>query len=135
MLDILSKNNPKNIAIIKNNFSKTYSELEKDIKFLKCKFNKGEVILLLCDSSYESIIIYLACLQASSIPLLLSDNISQEMILEYERRYLPSQIFSPKIIDLGITFISRICSAAINLCSLLQINIGGNKSFIPSSRF
>ena len=101
MLDILSKNNPKNIAIIKNNFSKTYSELEKDIKFLKCKFNKGEVILLLCDSSDESIIIYLACLQASSIPLLLSDNISQEMILEYERRYLPSQIFSPKIIDLG----------------------------------
>ena len=101
MLEIVSKNNPDHIAIIKKNFSKTYRELYEDINFLKSKFNKREVILLICDSSYESIIIYLACLQAGSIPLLLSDNISLEMILEYEKRYLPSQIFSPKRIDIG----------------------------------
>ena len=96
MIDLISKRHLDNIAIIDNNKIKTYNDLNKDIKEIEAIIKPRQVLILLCNNSYESLLIYLAALKCDAVPLLLSDSISEFNINEYVKRYLPTFIFSPK---------------------------------------
>ncbi len=100
MLDFIQKENLHKVAIIFDNKIKTYQELNKDIREMEEILTPKEVIFLLCNNSYECLLIYLACLRKGSIPLLLSDNINELHLKNYQLRFLPSQIFSPKKLNI-----------------------------------
>ena len=69
----------------------SYNELEKDICDFKIYLRKG-LAFCLCENNVESIVGYLAFLQAGVVPVLLSDNINIELLnallLSYKPRYI-----------------------------------------------
>ena len=101
MLDLIYKKDQQKIAIIEKNKVKTYQDLNKDIKEIDNIFDSRQIIILLCNNSYECLLIYLACLRKGSIPLLLSDNVCESHLKEYIKRYLPKYVISPKKININ----------------------------------
>ena len=99
MFDLINKKDPESIAIIERGITKTYQDLNEDIKQIEALLIPREIIILLCNNSYECLLIYLSCLRKGSIPLLLSDNVCESHLNEYIKRYLPKYVFSPKIIN------------------------------------
>ena len=99
MFDLITKKDPESIAIIEKGITKTYQDLNEDIKQIEALLIPRETIILLCNNSYECLLIYLSCLRKGSIPLLLSDNVCESHLNEYIKRYLPKYVFSPKIIN------------------------------------
>lgn len=95
MLDFIKDKELQSVAIIENNKIKTYQDLNEDIKEIELLLKPRQVVILLCNNSYASILIYLACLRIGSIPLLLSENISEIYLKGYIKRFLPKYIFSP----------------------------------------
>ena len=55
----------------------------EDIKQIEALLIPRETIILLCNNSYECLLIYLSCLRKGSIPLLLSDNVCESHLKEY----------------------------------------------------
>lgn len=106
MFDLINKKDPKRIAIIERGKIKTYGDLNEDIKEIESLLIPSEIIILLCNNSYECLLIYLSCLKKGSIPLLLSDKVCEFHLNEYIKRYLPKYIFSPKKINLKINNLS-----------------------------
>lgn len=96
MIDLISRRDFQKIAIIDNTKIKTFEDLNKDVKEIEAIIKPRQVVILLCNNSYESLLIYLASLKCGAVPLLLSDSISEFNINEYVKIYLPTYIFSPK---------------------------------------
>ena len=88
MLDLIYKKDQQKIAIIEKNKVKTYQDLNKDIKEIDNIFDSRQIIILLCNNSYECLLIYLACLKKGSIPLLLSDNVCESHLKEYIKEWM-----------------------------------------------
>ena len=111
MLDLIYKKDLQKVAVIEKNKIRTYEDLNKDIGEIDTIFNSRQIVILLCNNSYECLLIYLACLKKGSIPLLLSDNICESHLNEYIKRYLPTYVFSPKEINIyenkNISFIEN----------------------------
>ena len=103
MIDLIYKKDLKKIAIIEKNKVKTYQDLKKDIKEIDHIFHSRQIVILLCNNTYECLLIYLACLKNGSIPLLLSENLCEAHVKEYIIRYLPKYVFSPKKININKT--------------------------------
>ena len=99
MFDLINKKDPESIAIIERGITKTYKDLNEDIKQIEALLIPRATIILLCNNSYECLLIYLSCLRKGSIPLLLSDNVCESHLNEYIKRYLPKYVFSPNIIN------------------------------------
>jgi len=103
VIDLIYKKDLKKIAIIEKNKVKTYQDLKKDIKEIDHIFHSRQIVILLCNNTYECLLIYLACLKNGSIPLLLSENLCEAHVKEYIIRYLPKYVFSPKKININKT--------------------------------
>tara|TARA_B100000886_G_C20426910_1_gene494646 strand:- start:12735 stop:14147 length:1413 start_codon:yes stop_codon:yes gene_type:complete len=103
VIDLIYKKDLKKIAIIEKNKVKTYQDLKKDIKEIDHIFHSRQIVILLCNNTYECLLIYLACLKNGSIPLLLSENLCEAHIKEYIKKYLPKYVFSPKKININKT--------------------------------
>jgi len=99
VFDLIQKKDQKKIAIIERDKIKTYQDLNEDIREIDSLLKPREIIIILCNNSYECLLIYISSLKKGSIPLLLSDNICDSHLQEYINRYSPRYVFSPKKIN------------------------------------
>lgn len=100
MIDFFANKEPNKVAIFSDKITKTYNQLEKDIRKIERIFKPGQIVIILCKNSYYSLLFYLTCLKVGSIPLLLSDNLNPFQIKDYIIRYKPAYILSPKKINI-----------------------------------
>ena len=57
MLDLIYKKDLQKIAVIEKNKVKTYQDLNKDIDEIDGIFNSRQIVILLCNNSYECLLI------------------------------------------------------------------------------
>ena len=101
MIELLSNNKSDDIALLSSDFRKTYKELNREINSIGLNLVSRGIVLIICDNTYENILIYLACLRIGAIPLLLGNNIDDAQFNVYIDRYRPIHIFSPRTLKIA----------------------------------
>ncbi|WP_269622648.1 AMP-binding protein [Prochlorococcus marinus] len=100
MINFLSEyQSSDKIALINEDSKLSYGTLNSKIDQLLEKFKPKTIVILVCDNSIESIILYLALLKVEAIPLLLNSALNQSEILYYSDAYCAEKIISPFKID------------------------------------
>jgi acyl-CoA synthetase (AMP-forming)/AMP-acid ligase II len=78
----------------------TYESLLKDIDELSIYFKNRKLAFLLCENSIESVIGYISCLRAGVVPLMIGNNIDEELLLNLINIYKPNFIWTSRNLDL-----------------------------------
>ena len=96
MIKFINQKSNDEIALISNDQNISYGELNDKISYFSKKFDKGSVNILICSNTIESVILYLSLLNSGAITLLLSNQLSNEDIINYAKRYKVTNIISHK---------------------------------------
>ncbi len=102
MIDLLNDNNGNDICLIFENKNKTYKQLNREILGNIELFKNREIIIILCNGSYENVLIYLTALRKGTIPLLLNEKLPINIVQDYIKRYNPKFLFCPYELNIGL---------------------------------
>lgn len=92
--NLISTDFPDNIAVITERGEEvTYSSLHEQISHITGEIKSGEVIFLIIENDFTSLLYYLASFECGAIPLLLSSDTAREQLDYLVARYEPTYIF------------------------------------------
>ena len=96
-MDIFGLNKKKDsIALIDDETQLTYEELDLTVNELSKKISKRTLVALVANNTIGSIVVYLACLKADAVILMLEKNVSENHLSFIIESYMPQIIFSAK---------------------------------------
>ncbi len=96
MFDYINKYK-KRIAFIEKNKKIYYSELFQDIEKLKDYLKPRSLLLMICDNSYYSILVYLTSIKYKIVPILIDKNIDDQFLQEFIKIYEPDYVFGRNV--------------------------------------
>ena len=84
------------IALIEDTGVKlTYDDLIRNIKELSSYIINRSLCFVLCENTIGSMVGYITCIQNKIVPLMISSNIDDELLLKLFQLYEPKYIYSP----------------------------------------
>lgn len=79
----------------------TYAELHEKVCLFSRRLQSQQVAFLLAQNDMETVIAYLGCLKAGTVPLLLSRDLSPASLSALHKTYSPTYVFSHRSYNLG----------------------------------
>lgn len=100
----LNKHNDDSIALIDDQDNQmTYGELKSFIEFFKTKVEKRTLVFHFSENSVPSVSLYIACLQAEVVPLLISPQTDAELTQALINEYQPNYLILPQNLQSNFT--------------------------------
>jgi len=88
-------NSNRTAVITEKNVKISYALLFKDIKNYSKHIQKNNILLILSNNSYETLITYLSCIYNKTLPIFLDENIRPNKLKEIIHKFKPNYIWSP----------------------------------------
>ncbi len=86
------------IAVILNqNIKISYKKLNSDVVFLASNLKRNTLSLIPVSNNYYTLVFYLACLRAKSVPMLIEKNTKIEKLINIINKFKPKYIFMKEL--------------------------------------
>ncbi|WP_342508874.1 AMP-binding protein [Sporosarcina sp. FSL K6-2383] len=118
-------------AVVTPGRTYTYEELNSDIEELSkgWKTKQKELVVLLCEHTYEVLVAYLAALRTGHAIMLVSSDLADDLLVGIIQRYQPKWIVGSRM----LAGYEQVESSIWNRCSVVDVTIHPNLAVLLST--